>query len=365
MARRPASLNAASAGNADGRGPANGLPERRRGPLCALRSGDTANLFCRPAFPLEIATMWRYAEVLPEAEPVSGGRLYSDVAQREFASVYIKDEGLNPTARSKAWAFGGSNDGRALWTEDWHPLGGQCGGCAGAYAAAAGLEAHIFMPRDMPLANRVESRFYGAQVTLVNGLISDCAGWWASARKEGWFDVSTLKEPFRVEGKKTMGYEVGEQLGWQLPEGIIYPTGGGVGLIGMWKAFEEMEQWAGRLRTSAMISVQAAGCAPIAKAWDEGVQSFGNMEERCDPGRRPAGAQAYGDYMILEIFGMRRVAIAVSTIKSSTQWVLVAHRRHLCCAPKARPPSRLTGGFATLAFSAQMTRSCCSIQGPG
>src|SRR5262249_59012896 len=142
------------------------------------------------------------------------------------------------------------------------------------YAAAAGIEAHIFMPKDVPMANRVESEYYGAHVTLVDGLISDCARMVAERKeKEGWFDISTLKEPYRVEGKKTMGYEVAEQLGWRLPKGIIYPTGHGVGLIGMWKAFDEMEAlgWIGAKRPK-MIVVQAAGCQPMIRAFERGEQ---------------------------------------------------------------------------------------------
>ncbi len=146
------------------------------------------------------------------------------------------------------------------------------GGALAAYAAAAGIEAHIFMPRDTPMANQVECLAYGAHVTLVDGLISDC-GRMVAERKaaEGWFDVSTLKEPFRVEGKKTMGYELVEQLGWEYPDAVFYPTGGGVGMIGMWKAFEEMEQlgWVTGRRPK-MIAIQSSGCAPVVRAFEQG-----------------------------------------------------------------------------------------------
>jgi threonine synthase len=159
------------------------------------------------------------------------------------------------------------------------------------------------MPKDVPLANRVECESYGAKVTLVDGLIGDCARMVAERKDaEGWFDVSTLKEPFRVEGKKTMGYEVAEQLGWRVPQGIIYPTGGGVGLIGMWKAFEEMQElgWIGAERPQ-MISVQSTGCAPIAKAWDENrpVSDIWPNAETIAAGLRVP--KAYGDYLILDI----------------------------------------------------------------
>jgi threonine synthase len=154
------------------------------------------------------------------------------------------------------------------------PSAGNAGGSLAAYAARAGIEAHVFMPRDTPAANQVEARQYGAKVTLVDGLIHDC-GRLIGERKaaEGWFDLSTLKEPYRVEGKKTMGYEIAEQLDWNLPDVIIYPTGGGTGLIGMWKAFQEMEElgWIGRKRPR-MVSVQASGCAPIVRAFDQGKE---------------------------------------------------------------------------------------------
>ena len=191
------------------------------------------------------ATMWRYAEVLPEAEPVSLGEGFTPMLpSREFPNVYIKDEGLNPTGSFKARGMSAAvTMAKAYGLKKLAaPSAGNAASALAAYAAAAGIEAHIFMPKDVPMANRVECESYGAHVTLVDGLISDCARMVAERKeKEGWFDVSTLKEPFRVEGKKTMGYEVAEQLGWRLPQGIIYPTGGGVGLIGMWKAFDEME----------------------------------------------------------------------------------------------------------------------------
>src|SRR5437016_5769779 len=221
------------------------------------------------------ATMWRYAEVLPDAEPVSLGEGFTPMLpSREFPNVYIKDEGLNPTGSFKARGMSAAiTMAKAYGLKKLvAPSAGNAGSALAAYAAAAGLEAHIFMPKDVPLANRVECETYGAHLTLVNGLISDCARMVGERKdREGWFDVSTLKEPFRVEGKKTMGYEVAEQLGWRLPQGIIYPTGGGVGLIGMWKAFDEMQQlgWIGSERPQ-MVVVQSSGCAPIPKAGDEG-----------------------------------------------------------------------------------------------
>jgi threonine synthase len=262
--------------------------------------------------------MWRYAEVLPEAEPVSLGEGFTPLLpSREFPNVFIKDEGLNPTGSFKARGMSAAvTMAKAYGLKKLAaPSAGNAAGALAAYAAAAGLEAHIFMPRDAPLANRVECKIYGAQVTLVDGLISDCARMVGERKdKEGWFDVSTLKEPFRVEGKKTMGYEVVEQMGWQVPQGIIYPTGGGVGLIGMWKAFDEMEQlgWIGPERPQ-MVVVQSTGCAPIPKAWDEGKQA---AEPWPNANTLAAGLRvpkAYGDYLILEILRKSGgVALAVT-----------------------------------------------------
>jgi threonine synthase len=252
------------------------------------------------------ATMWRYREVLPEAEPVTLGEGFTPMLpSREYPSVFIKDEGLNPTGSFKARGLS------AAVTMARHfglkklaiPSAGNAAGALAGYAAAAGIEAHIFMPKDVPIANRIESEVFGAHVTLVDGLISDCARIVAERKeKEGWFDVSTLKEPYRVEGKKTMGYEVAEQLGWRLPQGILYPTGGGVGLLGMWKAFDEMEQlgWIGPERPQ-MVCVQAAGCAPIVKAWDEGqaVSEMWRGASTSASGLRVP--KPYGDYLILDI----------------------------------------------------------------
>jgi threonine synthase len=252
------------------------------------------------------ATMWRYAEVMPPAEPVSLGEgLTPMIASQEFANVYIKDEGLNPTGSFKARGMSAAvTMAKAYGLKKLAaPSAGNAGSALAAYAAAAGMESHIFMPKDVPLANRVECESYGAHLTLVDGLISDCARMVGERKdKEGWFDVSTLKEPFRVEGKKTMGYEVAEQLGWRLPQGIIYPTGGGVGLIGMWKAFDEMEKlgWIGPERPQ-MVVVQSSGCAPIPKAWDEGKTTAEFWPEASTLAAGLRVPKAYGDYLILDI----------------------------------------------------------------
>jgi threonine synthase len=255
------------------------------------------------------ASMWRYRDVLPGDEPVTLGEGFTPLLpSRDHRNVYIKDEGLNPTGSFKARGL------CAAVTMAKHyglkklavPSAGNAASALAAYCAAAGIEAHIFMPQDVPMANLVECKAYGAKVTLVDGLISDCARM-VNERKpaEGWFDISTLKEPFRVEGKKTMGYEVAEQLDWELPDAIFYPTGGGVGLIGMWKAFDEMEQlgWFDQKKSKRpkMISVQASGCAPVAKAWDEHkpvAEMWQNAQTLAAGLRVP---KPYADYIILDI----------------------------------------------------------------
>jgi threonine synthase len=291
-----------------------------------------------PASLLPLApTMWRYDAVLPEAPPVTLGEGFTPMLpSREFPNVFIKDEGLNPTGSFKARGLS------AAVTMARHfglkklaiPSAGNAAGALAAYAAAAQIEAHIFMPKDVPMANRIECHYYGAHVTLVDGLISDCARKVAelkdsdSWKKHGWFDVSTTKEPYRVEGKKTMGYEVAEQLGWKLPEGIIYPTGGGVGLLGMWKAFDELEQlgFIGSERPN-MISVQSSGCAPIVKAWDEGRSSsemWPNASTLASGLRVP---KPYADYLILDILkqsgGLALAATDPEILAATRHWAMV------------------------------------------
>lgn len=278
--------------------------------------------------------MWRYADVLPRVQAVSLGEGFTPMLpSREYPNVFIKDEGLNPTGSFKARGLS------AAVTMANHfglrrlaiPSAGNAAGALAAYAAAAGIEAHIFMPNDVPTANRIECDYYGAHVTLVDGLISDCARKIAELKEsaawksEGWFDVSTTKEPYRVEGKKTMGYEVAEQLDWKLPQGIIYPTGGGVGLLGMWKAFEEMEAlgWIGKERPK-MIAVQSIGCAPVVKAWEENkatVETWANASTVAAGLRVP---KPYADYLILDILKKSKgTAISVSDteiLDAARQW---------------------------------------------
>jgi threonine synthase len=253
------------------------------------------------------ASMWRYRDVLPDVTPVTLGEGFTPlIRSRKQVNVWIKDEGLNPTGSFKARGLGmavtmAKNLGLKKLAI---PSAGNAAGALAAYCAAAGIEAHIFMPKDVPQANLVECRAYGAHVELVDGLISDCGRIVAERKKtEGWFEISTLKEPFRVEGKKTMGYEVAEQLGWKLPDAIIYPTGGGVGMIGMWKAFDEMEQlgWIPGGNRPKIITVQAETCAPIVKAFEQHKptsEAWPEAETIASGLRVP---KAYGDYIVLDI----------------------------------------------------------------
>ena len=259
--------------------------------------------------------MWRYASVLPDVTPVTLGEGWTPmIHSKRYPGLYIKEEGANPTGTFKARGLG-----MAVTMAKHYglqhlavPSAGNAAGALAAYSAAAGITAHIFMPQDVPLANYLEGVIYGADVTMVDGLISDCArmvGENIKAQREAntpankiWFDISTLKEPFRVEGKKTMGYELVEQLGWTYPDAVFYPTGGGVGLIGMWKAFEEMEQlgWVSGKRPK-MYALQASGCAPVVKAFDEhkpASEFFQNAATFAAGLRVP---KPYGDYIILDI----------------------------------------------------------------
>lgn len=263
--------------------------------------------------------MWRYAAVLPDAEPVTLGEGFTPLLpSRKHANLFIKDEGLNPTGSFKARGMSAAitmlrHDGVKNFAA---PSAGNAGGALAAYAAAAGLESYIFMPKDVPIANRLEVEAAGAHLTLVDGLISDCGRMVAERKdKEGWFDVSTLKEPFRIEGKKTMGYEVAEQMEWTLPAAILYPTGGGVGLIGMWKAFEEMEElgWIEVGKRPMMICVQADGCAPIPKALQDGSTASTMWPDAHTLAAGLRVPKAYGDFIILDIVRKSEgTAIAVS-----------------------------------------------------
>src|SRR3989454_1291034 len=239
----------------------------------AARTLTHQNLLTRPK------NLWRYAEVLPGCAPLTLGEGMTPLVPAErlgaamgLKRLYVEDEAVNPTSSVQARGMSVAvAQAEALGAKTLAaPTAGNAGGALAAYAAAAGLGAVIVMPADTPAANVMECRAFGAKVIELNGLISDCGRYVAERKdREGWYDVSTLKEPYRVEGKKTMGYELWEQFGGKLPDVILYPTGGGVGLIGMCKAFDEMQEmrWIGSERPR-MVAVQAEGCAPIVRAWE-------------------------------------------------------------------------------------------------
>ena len=295
------------------------------------------------------ADMWRYREVLPvdaDDNIVTFGEGWTPLLPARklgkkvgIHELYIKDEGQNPTqsfkARGMAAAVSMAKELGA--TKLAVPSAGNAAGALAAYAARAGLESFIFMPRDTPRANVVECEQTGAHVTLMDGLITDCGAEVARRKEaEGWFDVSTLKEPYRVEGKKTLGYELAEQMKWELPDVILYPTGGGTGLIGMWKAFDEMERmgWIGS-RRPRMITVQAAGCAPIVRAFEEGqrfADEFPNAATTASGLRVP---KAIGDFLILDALrhsGGTAVAVTDEELIKATKEI--GALEGIFCAPE-------------------------------
>ena len=253
------------------------------------------------------AGMWRYRAVLPDAQPVTLGEGWTPVIRsRRHPNAFLKEEGANPTGSFKArgMAMAVTMARQYGLKKLAAPSAGNAAGALAAYAAAAGIEAHLFMPKDVPFANYLEAVVYGAKVTLVDGLISDCGRIVAERKeKEGWFDISTLKEPFRVEGKKTMGYELVEQLGWEYPDAVFYPTGGGVGLIGMWKAFGELEElgWVRPGKRPRMIAVQSAGCAPVVRAFEQGEKASQMWKDAATFAAGLRVPKPYGDTIMLEI----------------------------------------------------------------
>ena len=281
------------------------------GPLLARYDLELAAITLTPdALRGREATMWRYAEVLPSRDPVSLGEGMTPlIAARRLGErlgiegLFVKDEGLNPTGSFKARGMSAAvSRAKELGAKALAaPTAGNAGGALAAYAAQAEIPCVIVMPADTPAANVMECKAFGADVRKLKGLISDCGKYVAEHKeKERWFEVSTLKEPYRIEGKKTMAYELLEQMGGKLPDVIIYPTGGGVGLIGMCKAFEEMEEmgWIGSERPRIVV-VQAAGCAPIVGAFERGNETaaFWESAETIAAGLRVP--KALGDFLIL------------------------------------------------------------------
>jgi threonine synthase len=294
-------------------------------------------------------SMWRYAPALPVQRaqsivslgegmtpllpiPRTGGRIGS-------TQLLLKDEGLNPTGSFKAR---GLSCAVSMCVELGInrlaiPSAGNAASALAAYTAAAGIEAHIFMPQDVPQSNFIECKAYGANVTLVDGLISDCARIVAErSPHEGWFDISTLKEPYRIEGKKTMGYELAEQLGWELPDAIFYPTGGGVGMIGMWKAFEEMEAlgWIGSKRPK-MIAVQAEGCQPVVRAFTEGAERSRFWDGAATVASGLRVPKPLGDFLVLQaVRESKGTAVAVSDPDLIEAGIQLASEQGLFVSPE-------------------------------
>lgn len=313
---KPTHLSCAACARSHPAGEVHNLCRHCEKPLSAQYDVARAGLsLTKAALPNRVSSLWRYHEMLPIEDPaniVSLGEGYTPLlaAPRLAAQLpveidlYIKDESVNPTQSFKARGMSVAiSMAKELGVRSLAvPSAGNAAGALAAYAARAGMEAHIFMPRDTPRANVVECEQMGAQVTLLDGLISDCGAEVARLKQsQGWFDVSTLKEPYRLEGKKTMGYEIAEQFDWRLPDVILYPTGGGTGLIGMWKAFAELEAlgFIGPKRPR-MVSVQAAGCAPIVQAFQAGArfaQAVADAHTQASGLRVP---KAVGDFMILD-----------------------------------------------------------------
>jgi threonine synthase len=304
-------------------------------------------------------SLWRYTELLPAQSqtaiidlgegwtPLIHARRLGD--RIGCPATYVKDEALNPTGSFKARGMSVAvSRARELGAQALAvPSAGNAAGALSAYAAAAGLPAHVFMPADVPLAFRAECAALGAHVTLVDGLINDCAALVRAGAAQGrWFDLSTLREPYRIEGKKTMGYELAEQLGWRLPDVIIYPTGGGTGLIGMWKAFDELERL-GLIdaRRPRMVSVQAAGCAPIVRAFEAGQEHAPLWEGArtvADGLRVPV---AIGDFLILRALrASGGIALAVddnallehARLLGATTGIFAAPESGACLAAQTR-----------------------------
>ena len=319
-------------------------------PLLARYDLEAARAWTKASLPGREPTMWRYRELMPLFDgesPITLGegwtplihaaRLGDDLG---LSRVFVKDESLNPTNSFKARGLS------AAVTRAVHlgakvlsvPSAGNAANAMAAYAAAAGLPAKVFMPRDVKVPFIRECELYGANVTLVDGLITDAGRVAAEQGKPlGWYDVSTLKEPYRIEGKKTMAYELGEQLEWQMPDWIIYPTGGGTGMVGMWKAFDELERigWIGRGKRPRMVSVQAEQCAPIVRAFDQGAERsemWANARTVADGLRVP---KAVGDFLVLRaVRESGGTALAVTDAEMVTSMRELGSREGISAAPE-------------------------------
>lgn len=333
-------------------------------PLLARYDLETARtMLDREVYRRRPAGMWRWREILPVFDPenmITLGegdtplllvpRLGADLGLKR---LYVKEEGHNPTGSFKARGLSAAiSKAKELGiTRVIIPTAGNAGGAMAAYAARGGMESYIFMPKDTPRANIEESRIVGSSVMLIDGLISEAAGMAGEkARAEGWFDVSTFKEPHRCEGKKIMGYELAESFHWQLPDVIIYPTGGGTGLVGMWKAFKEMEAmgWLESKDRPRMVAVQASGCAPVVKAYEEGLSfcDFWTGAKTVASGLRVP--KSFADQLILaDIRESHGCAVAVTDEELMAAQKQMAMREGIFAAPE---------GAATLAAAIKLQK---------
>ena len=319
-------------------------------PLLARYDLDAARSWRRESLASREPTMWRYRELMPLFEgesPITLGEGWTPLiharrlgATLGMSRLYVKDESLNPTNSFKARGLSAAVT-RAFYLGAKTlsvPSAGNAANAVAAYAAAAGLEAKVFMPKDVKVPFIRECELYGAEVTLVDGLITDAGRIAAEKGKPlGWYDMSTLKEPYRIEGKKTMAYEIAEQLGWALPDWIIYPTGGGTGMVGMWKAFDEMERigWLERGRRPKMVSVQAEHCAPIVKAFEQGAERsemWQGARTVADGLRVP---KAVGDFLVLRaVRESGGTAVAVSDEAMVAGMLELGKREGISAAPE-------------------------------
>ncbi len=319
-------------------------------PLLARYDLDAARSWRRESLASREPTMWRYRELMPLFEgesPVTLGEGWTPLiharrlgATLGMSRLYVKDESLNPTNSFKARGLSAAVT-RAFYLGAKTlsvPSAGNAANAVAAYAAAAGLEAKVFMPKDVKVPFIRECELYGAEVTLVDGLITDAGRIAAEKGKPlGWYDMSTLKEPYRIEGKKTMAYEIAEQLGWTLPDWIIYPTGGGTGMVGMWKAFDEMERigWLERGQRPRMVSVQAEHCAPIVRAFEQGAE----RSEMWEGARTVADGlrvpKAVGDFLVLRaVRESGGTAVAVSDRDMVAGMLELGRREGISAAPE-------------------------------
>lgn len=321
-----------------------GLPLLARYDLKAARAWKRESLVGRDA------NMWRYAEMmplLPGDVVVTLGEGFTPLFHAKrlggtmgLERLFIKDESLNPTNSFKARGQSAAiTRARGLGaTTIALPTAGNAGNAAAAYAAAAGLKCEVFIPKDAKQPFIDECRLYGANVTLVDGLITDAGKMAAETGKPlGWYDVSTLKEPYRVEGKKTMGYELAEQFGWTLPDWIIYPTGGGTGMVGMWKAFAELEAigWLASGQRPKMVTVQADGCAPIVRAFEQGTEKAAPWENATTAADGLRVPRAIGDFLILRaIRESGGTALAVSDRQMIDDMVAIGSHEGVSAAPE-------------------------------